>query len=330
MKYPFLAQPALNRLNEAVQILHNMAGVKNIELLIWDAYRTLETQGVIFNRYLDEVKQKNPKLNTQQAQEKSQEFVNPPDILFPHGVGGAVDITLLIDGRVANMGTPFDSFTPQSSADWYRIHPPQTQEKIEAAQNRELLRTVMEQAGFVVLDYEWWHFEYGTKTWATKTGKEIILNKLLHPPNIESPADANRSIYFRQPVLESGVAQIFTGPLDRSDSLAHKKEGHYYGRSSQPTLENFERQFTSAMEAKHAYFTESGLAAALVAFKGLVPKNGTILYDRLIYYEIERGLMYLANQLDWRLMKADFTQLNNFADLSEHIDCFYCDNPVVN
>lgn len=128
-------------------------------------------------------------------------------------------------------------------------------------------------------------------------------------PYVESPADANRPVYLRQPVLESGVAQVFTNPFNRSESLAHRQEGHYYGRASQPTLEHFERQFTSVMEAKHAYFTESGLAAALVAFKGLVPKNGTILYDRLIYYEIERGLMYLANQLDWRLMKADFTQL---------------------
>lgn len=60
------------------------------------------------------MKQKYSDLDEQQAQERARKFVNPPDIIFPHGVGGAVDITLLIDGRLANMGTTFDSFTLQS------------------------------------------------------------------------------------------------------------------------------------------------------------------------------------------------------------------------
>ena len=50
IRYPFLAKPAKDRLDKASQILKRLVGDKNIELLIWDAYRTPETQGYIFNR----------------------------------------------------------------------------------------------------------------------------------------------------------------------------------------------------------------------------------------------------------------------------------------
>jgi len=330
MRHPFLAQPALDRLNEAASILKKLVGERKIELLIWDAYRTPETQGYIFNKYLSEVKQAYPELDSQSARDKAKEFVNPPDIVFPHGTGGAVDLTLLIDNKLAPMGTGFDEFTTRAYADWYKINPPQTQKETESSRNRELLRHVMENAGFVVLDSEWWHFEYGTKTWATKTGKSIILNKILPPPDVQGPSDANRPITVRQPILESGVAQVFIDPQDRSDSLAHRKEGHYYGRSSQPTLENLERQFTFITEAEHVYFTESGLSASLIALKGLVPSNGTIVYDHLVYYEVERGLMYLANQLSWHLIKVDFTELKQATKSLkgiEGVNVFFCDNP---
>ncbi len=327
ISFPFLAKPTLDRLGVASTALKQSTAGRRVELLIWDAYRTRETQAAIFNAYLDEVKKKSPELDPQQAREQAREFVNPPDIVYPHGTGGAVDITLLIDNRIANMGTGYNEFVPNAYADWFRINLPNNAEEVEASKNRELLRHAMEEAGFVGLGSEWWHFEYGTRTWALKTGEELILGKILPAPTVEGPADAERFVSYRQPVLESGVAQVFSNSLDRRASLAHKQPGHYYGRNSQPTLENFGKLFTSILEAKHAYFTESGLSAALVAIKSCVPPNGHILYDDLIYYEVERGLMYVAKQLSWRLSETDFTKLKEEIGDLEGVDAFFLDNP---
>jgi len=329
MEHPFLATPALIRLENAAQILSTMEEGK-YQLLIWDAYRTRETQQAIFIRYLNQIKIGFPEYDDSTASARALEFVNPPDIVFPHGTGGAVDLTLMKDNKLANMGTNFDDFIPQSEADWYRENLPLTETDVEACKNRKLLREVMEQAGFVVLDSEWWHFEYGTRMWADKTGETTILDRVLSLPYIESPADDKRNVDLRQPSLETGVAQVFLRPADRADSLAHLKEGHYYGRSSQPTLEHLERHFLNTLEGKHAWFTESGLSAAVIAVKSCVPPKGTLLYDHLTYYEVERALMHLAKQLSWQLIKADFTQLSEDAfhqGESKRIDALFCDNP---
>ncbi len=82
----------------------------------------------------------------------------------PHETGGAVDLTLTVGGIPIAAGTDFDDFTPLAACAALEQVP-----GVDRAARR-LLYSVMSGAGFVVLQGEWWHFEYGTTRWAAITG----------------------------------------------------------------------------------------------------------------------------------------------------------------
>ena len=70
-----------------------------------------------------------------------------------HNLGSTVDLTLVDrrTGQELEMGTPFDTFSPAAhTANATGV----------AAQNRALLKSVMESEGFTNYDQEWWHFTY--------------------------------------------------------------------------------------------------------------------------------------------------------------------------
>lgn len=332
MLYPFLAKVAADKLELASEILKETIQFGTAEIILWDAYRTRETQAFIFSRYRSGLALASPEMSQNKLNDKAKEFVNPPDEVFPHGTGGAVDVTLFINGRVAHMGTDFDAFVPESSADWFQKQNPETNLEAEAGRSRYLLRQVMEKAGFVGTTSKWWHFEYGTQTWADITGNAPILNTVLPCPTVEGPASAPPTVPLRQPLMQSGVAQIFNSHNERADSLAHQKPGHYYARNSHPTIEGLAAFIKSSIvPSKEAILCESGLSACLLALKGLVPKDGRILYDRRIYYEVESGALTLADRRGWKFIGVDFTKNSTWAtglcDKFGKIDVFYCDNP---
>jgi len=69
-----------------------------------------------------------------------------------HNRGGAVDITLVDSNGVAlNMGTPFDFFGIEASHNYQNLSQ-------EIKDNRELLKRVMIEKGFNIIDSEWWHY----------------------------------------------------------------------------------------------------------------------------------------------------------------------------
>lgn len=69
-----------------------------------------------------------------------------------HNRGGAIDMTLVkLDGSPVTMPTEYDDFTPTAHHGSPLATP-------EAAQNARLLKRVMEEAGFVSVATEWWHY----------------------------------------------------------------------------------------------------------------------------------------------------------------------------
>ncbi|MBR1544303.1 MAG: M15 family metallopeptidase [Muribaculaceae bacterium] len=77
----------------------------------------------------------------------------------PHNYGVAVDVSLLLNGKPVDMGTPFDTFN--STAHITNEDALVKAGKItpQAKKNREILRQAMTQAGFKTYRREWWHFE---------------------------------------------------------------------------------------------------------------------------------------------------------------------------
>jgi len=95
----------------------------------------------------------------------------------PHSTGAAVDLTLAcLDGQLLDLGSPIDAIGAVSEPDHYR----RVAERSAAGdgrtrallfdQRRDLLRQVMEDAGFARHPNEWWHFSWGDQLWAWRTG----------------------------------------------------------------------------------------------------------------------------------------------------------------
>lgn len=111
---------------------------KGLALKVYDAYRPLAVQRKFWELVPD------PR------------YVGDPAVGSKHNRGAAVDLTL-IDGRGIELPMPsgFDDFSERAHRSYMNCRP-------ELIENREILQTAMESAGFLVdrvNDTEWWHFE---------------------------------------------------------------------------------------------------------------------------------------------------------------------------
>jgi D-alanyl-D-alanine dipeptidase len=105
-------------------------------LVFWDCYRPHEVQVRMFEVVPDPAW-----------------VARPSQYARSHEAARSVDVTLAAGGRLVEMGTDFDDFTPRATA--YA-----TEGVSAAAQtNRAVLRNAMAAGGFVVYSGEWWHFD---------------------------------------------------------------------------------------------------------------------------------------------------------------------------
>lgn len=100
---------------------------------------------------------------------KFEKYVANPKKGSMHNYGVAVDITIVdAKGKELDMGpTPFKKST--SKLYWNFITMKMGKKvTLKQKQNRKLLTTVMTQAGFYPLSFEWWHFNGVSKDFARK------------------------------------------------------------------------------------------------------------------------------------------------------------------
>jgi O-succinylhomoserine sulfhydrylase len=82
--------------------------------------------------------------------------------------------------------------------------------------------------------------------------------------------------------------------------------------------------------ASSVVLTPNGLSACLSAVKAVIPTGGTLVYDKYIYYEVERGLMEIAAARGWALHALDFTHIPSLAEALHGlvlVNALFCDNP---
>lgn len=117
----------LSRVQEALE-------KRGLGLKIWDAYRPLPVQQILWDLVPDE------------------RYVADPKKGSVHNRGAAVDVTLVnAQGEELAMPTIFDDFTEKAHLDCEDL--PQ-----EVLANREILIAAMVAEGFSPLATEWWHF----------------------------------------------------------------------------------------------------------------------------------------------------------------------------
>lgn len=153
----------------------------NLRLVVLDAWRSEQLQIHLFQQCQSVLAELYPELSKETLNTMTQQYVAPPknDPLTPppHFTGGAVDLMIATrDGVPLFFGSPFDDPNEISYTRHFerKLEEGQTLSSSEetALRNRRLLFHVMTKAGFVNFSSEWWHFEYGTQRWASKTGEK--------------------------------------------------------------------------------------------------------------------------------------------------------------
>lgn len=134
----FLQKPAA----KGVARVHKKLKKRGLGLVIFDGYRPWSIT----------------KLFWEVTPEEKRGFVADPAKGSKHNRGCAVDLSIfdLSTGKLIEMPSDYDEFTERASPDYTGGTP-------EQRANRDLLRKLMEDEGFIVNSSEWWHFDY--KDW---------------------------------------------------------------------------------------------------------------------------------------------------------------------
>lgn len=122
---------------EALKKIQQSLQEKGLGLKIYDSYRPYRVTVDFYEAYRDSV------------------FVASPYSGSRHNRGCAIDLTIidLKTGKELDMPTPHDEFSKRAHSDY-----PDLPAKV--LQNRDLLKKVMTDNGFLVYPDEWWHFDY--------------------------------------------------------------------------------------------------------------------------------------------------------------------------
>ncbi len=143
---------------------------------IFDSLRSLKVQKALYDQFYAVAAAEHPQATPEELEAIIDEFVAIPvkrlDRPSPHATGGAVDLTLYRDGTPLDMGTGFDDFSPLANTDALeRACPPGLE---NARDNRRVLYHLMASVGLVNYSSEWWHYAYGERQWAVRTGMTPI------------------------------------------------------------------------------------------------------------------------------------------------------------
>jgi zinc D-Ala-D-Ala dipeptidase len=167
----YLRSGVIARLQQAQQYLQKMQ--PGYRLQIFDAYRPVEVQQYMVEYTFQQACQAQAALNPLTAADivhiwaqvyqiwaiPSFDLATPP----PHSTGAAIDLSIIdAQHQPLEMGSPIDEMSDRSQPDYFKQEP-QSQTFHD---NRELLRQVMESAGFQRHPGEWWHFSWGDQLWA--------------------------------------------------------------------------------------------------------------------------------------------------------------------
>ncbi|MBL1108862.1 M15 family metallopeptidase [Streptomyces sp. 5-8] len=160
--FAHLREGVLGRLLEAQARLPS-----GIRLLFVEGYRSPSLQRRYFDSYAERLRAENPQWPAEQVRSAASRYVSPPEIA-PHSAGAAVDLTLAdADGRELDLGTRMNA-TPEESAGACYTQADNISD--EARSHREILSTALTAAGLVNYPTEWWHWSYGDRYWALRTG----------------------------------------------------------------------------------------------------------------------------------------------------------------
>jgi len=298
------------------------------EICVWDALRSFEVQQHLFARELGLARLKYPELDEESLLAHVATYVRPPDPALPppHTTGGAVDVTLLWRGDEGGLGE-FDDFSDYGRADHFDLRPPTNDAEQTVADRRGLLRMAMLECGFVGIEEEWWHYEYGTRTWAQATQAQVLYDRIQKPPAEPFLAHGRSPISPRQVVDVHGVAHEFGSARSRAEALQGKSRAFYYARTRHPNERDAAELLAELTGMPDALLLPSGLSASVSAVAANVDRGSKVLVDSTVYYETRNAFEALAEREGWRVGYADFNALQEDRQTWEAVQATFCDHP---
>lgn len=144
---PYMTKEALTALEKAADILRK----QGYRIIIWDTYRPQKAVDN-FVEWMSNTTDEGNKSFYPNLEKKDLVSGGYVAVKSGHSRGSTIDLSIVkMDGTSVDMGGTFDLFSEVSHPDYKKISRKQKQ-------NRKILRDAMEQAGFVGIDSEWWHF----------------------------------------------------------------------------------------------------------------------------------------------------------------------------
>ena len=171
---------------------------------------------------------------------EQESYVADPEKGSVHNFGAAVDVSIVdSQGSVLDMGTPFDYFGELAQPRYEDRFLQEGKLTKEQLNNRKLLREVMNEAGFLGISDEWWHFNgfpleevkrrYAIVEFLLPQGKtEDVLSKVKDLPRDENGMcilveGSEKKMY----LIETDTIRLLFDVALGKGGLGKKKEGDH-------------------------------------------------------------------------------------------------------
>ncbi|MGD9153420.1 MAG: M15 family metallopeptidase [Gammaproteobacteria bacterium] len=159
-------------------------------LMVFDAYRSIDTQMHLFNLVCEEISAQHLDWNSKQVEQEARKFAAHPSdkshyIIAPHNSGGAIDVAIynLKSKEMCLFGTEYDDASELSKTDFFEKEF-DSEFGLSAFEwsgirfNRRVLYSLMIDAGFVNYPNEWWHYDLGDCIWAKEFGTDWMFSAI--------------------------------------------------------------------------------------------------------------------------------------------------------
>ncbi len=157
---------------DLLSMLHSAADKlpDGIKLHFFCGWRHPAVQWAAWERVLAQKRKAFPELTEQEIIRITRMTVADPSRggFGPHQTGGAIDVALIKDGELLDMGTTFDHHGIKSQTKYKNITKQQKQ-------NRKALFDALTASGFFNYPAEWWHYSYGDRMWAVYNNKPFAI-----------------------------------------------------------------------------------------------------------------------------------------------------------
>lgn len=176
---------------------------EDIGIAVFEGYRPLWKQKEYFDKVFIETLKRDPKPSYEVAYEEAAKLVAEfIDNDFPHGTGGAIDMTLYKINKETGEKKRLDM--GQMGAIKGQNEQRKTFTENITPEQRDNRLTLLRPAGEVGLvnyaEEEWWHFSLGDCAWAFVKNKKSALYRLAQEESSEKVSDIpkNKETYFKQ------------------------------------------------------------------------------------------------------------------------------------